>query len=98
MSALIEQVKRKLNITWDDEDTNSRVSDILDSAQVTMRYKLGLSDDFDFEVKGQENNLLLAYCLYEWNHAAHEFDANYLNDILQVRQKHEVSAYEADGL
>jgi hypothetical protein len=98
MSALIEQVKRKLNITWDDEDTDARVADILDSALVTMRYKLGLSDDFDFEAKGQENTLLLAYCLYEWNHAANEFDANYLGDILQVRQKHEVKAHEADGL
>ena len=98
MSALIDQVKRKLNITWDDEDTDARVADIVDSAQISMRHKLGLPDEFDFADKGQENNLFLAYCLYEWNHAAHEFDANYLNDILQVRQKYEVKAYEADGL
>lgn len=94
MSALIDQVKRKLNITWSDEETDARVSEIMASAQVTMRHKLGLSDEFDFETKGQENLLFLAYCLYEWNHSAHEFDANYLGDILQVRQKNEVKAYE----
>ena len=98
MSALADQVKRKLNITWSDEDTDARVADILDSAQVAMRHKLGLSDEFDFASKGQENMLFLSYCLYEWNHAANEFDAHYLNDILQVRQKHEVMAYEADGV
>ena len=94
MSALIDQVKRKLNITWSDEDTDARVTEIMASAQVTMRHKLGLSDEYDFETKGQENLLFLAYCLYEWNHATHEFDANYLNDIMQVRQKNEVKAYE----
>lgn len=98
MSALITQVKRKLNITWSDEDTDARVTELMASAQVTMRHKLGLPDEFDFETKGQENLLFLAYCLYEWNHAAHEFDANYLGDILQVRQKNEVRAYEFDGV
>lgn len=98
MSALVNQVKRKLNITWSDEDTDARVSELMASAQVTMRHKLGLSDDFDFETKGQENLLFLAYCLYEWNHAAHEFDSNYLGDILQVRQRNEVKAYEFDGV
>ena len=98
MSALTEQVKRKLNITWSDEDTDARVDDLVSSAQVTLRHKLGLPDEFDFSTAGLENVLFLAWCLYEWNHAANEFDANYLGDILQVRQKHEVSAYEADGV
>ena len=97
-AALTEQVKRKLNITWSDEDTDARVKDLVSSAQVTMRHKLGLPDEFDFGTAGQENVLFLAWCLYEWNHAAHEFDANYLGDILQVRQKNEVTAHEADGV
>lgn len=98
MSALIDQVKRKLNITWEDEDTDARVNDLVSSAQVTMRHKLGLPDEFDFSTAGQENVLFLAWCLYEWNHAAHEFDGNYLGDILQIRQKWEVEASEADGV
>lgn len=92
--ALFEQVKRKLNITWTDEETDSRVNDVINSAEVVMRHKLGVSDTFDFSAAGQENMLFLSYCLYEWNHAANEFDANYLNDILQVRQKYEVESYE----
>ena len=96
--ALFDQVKRKLNITWSDEDTDARIEDIVSSAEYAMRHKLGTPEDFDFSEVGQENMLFLSYCLYEWNHSANEFDMNYLNDILQLRQKHEVAAYENDGV
>lgn len=90
-------VKRKLDITWTDEVTDARVADIIDVAEPTMRHKLGLPDTFDFTAPGQERALLLAWCLYEWNQSANEFDANYLNDILQVRQKWAVKSGEATG-
>ena len=90
--ALNEQVKRKLNISWQDDETEARIQDIIDKAQPTMRFKLGLPDDFDFRDADQENILFLAYCFYEWNNVAPEFDKNYLNDILQVRSKWEVAA------
>ena len=94
---LVQQVKRKLNITWSDEDTDSRVADIVEAALPIMRHKLGISEEwFDFSAPGQENMLFLAWCFYEWNHAANEFDANYLSDLMQVRQKHEVRYAEAE--
>lgn len=105
-STLTALVKRKLDITWSDDVTDARVADIIEAAQPTMRHKLGLPDSYDFTAAGQERSLLLSYCLYEWNQAAGEFDANYLNDILQVRQKWAVrdagevsgDADEADGV
>ena len=102
-TTLTALVKRKLDITWSDADTDARVADIIDAAEPTMRHKLGLPEDFDFAAVGQERSLFLSYCLYEWNQAANEFDANYLNDILQVRQKWAVrgvsdDADESDGV
>lgn len=92
--ALIDQVKRKLNITWSDEDTDARVNDIVESAQPTLRFKLGIADEtFDFAKAGPENTLFLALCLYEWNHSASEFDVNYANDIAQCRAIHEVAHF-----
>ena len=85
---LTDLVKRKLDITWSDDVMDARVADIVAAAVPTMRHKLGLPEGFDFTAPGQEQGLLLSWCLYEWNQAASEFDANYLNDILQVRQKH----------
>lgn len=91
---LYEQVKGKLNITWEDKDTAARVNKIIDSAIPDLIHKLGITDnDFDFSVDGAENTLFLAYCLYEWNHALNEFDENYARMIAQVRAQHEVARY-----
>ncbi len=95
---LFDQVKRKLNVTWEDDDTTARIEEIIDSAIPTLIHKLGIADpDFDFSVPGMENNLFRTYCLYEWNHCANEFDDNYANDIGQVREKHEVDYYRSES-
>lgn len=93
--ALFAQIKRKLNITWSDGETDSIVKDIIESAIPTMIHKIGIADaDFDFSKPGIENNLFRAYCLYEYNHCANEFDDNYANTIAQARDIHAVKQYE----
>lgn len=95
---LMAQVKRKLNITWNDEDTTARLEEIINSAIPDLKHKLGIVDDeFDFAEAGAENTLFLAYCLYEWNHALNEFDLNYERMIAQVRAEWEVKQYIAEG-
>ena len=92
---LYNQVKRKLNITWEDDETTARLNDIINLAIPDLIHKLGITDnDFDFSIPGTENKLFLAYCLYEWNHCINEFDDNYCNDIGQVRAKYEVAYYK----
>lgn len=94
--ALIDQVKRKLDITWVDEDTDRRVQDVMDSASPILRHRLGIADDtFNFEKPGQENILFLNLCLYEWNHTANEFWDNYADDVATCRAIHEVAYYKA---
>ena len=89
---LLEQVKRKLNITWNDDDTNNRVSDIINQAKSVMLFKLGITDDaFDFSEVGIVNVLFLAYCLYLFNHCENEFEDSYKSEILQARALFEVA-------
>lgn len=89
--ALLQQVKRKLNITWSDPDTDARVLDIINVAKSVMSFKLGITAaTFDFSEAGIENMLFLAYCLYLYNHCENEFEYNYLPLILQARSKYEV--------
>lgn len=97
--ALIDQVKRKLNITWSDEDTDGRVNDIIASVEPVLKRKIGLPADanYDFSIAGPENMLFLALCLYEWNHAANEFDENYENEIAECRAIHEVAHFVETG-
>lgn len=94
---ITDLVKRKLDITWNDDVTDARVADIIAVGEPTMRHKLGLPEGYDFTAPGQERNLLLAWCLYEWNQSGNEFDGNYINDILQVRQKWAVKEAAADA-
>jgi hypothetical protein len=95
---LFGQVKRKLNVTWDDPDTTARIEEIIESAIPTLLHKLGIADsDFDFSEPGMENNLFKSYCLYEWNHCVNEFDDNYANDIAQVQARHTVKQHLAES-
>lgn len=92
---LMNQVRRKLNITWDDDETDARLFEIIGSAIPYLLHRLGIADpDFDFSHPGMENTLFLAYCLYEWNHAAHEFADNYAEMIATVRARYEVEYYQ----
>lgn len=94
---LFAQVKRKLNVTWDDPDTTTRIEEIMGNAVLILLHKLGIADpNFDFSVAGYENELFKAYCLYEWNHATAEFDLNYERMIADVRAIHEVEHYLAN--
>ena len=86
MDLLFEQVKRKLNVTWEDDDTTSRIEEIIESAIPDLKHRLGIFDsNFDFSVAGAENTLFKNYCLYEWNHCLNEFWNNYAEDIAQIR-------------
>lgn len=92
---LTKQVKRKLNITWEDEDTDARVDDIIGDVGPYLRHKLGITDpEFDFSAPGEERNLFLSCCLYEWNHIPRdEWEENYKHTIANVQQVHEVKNY-----
>ena len=91
---LTAQVKRKLNVTWDDDETNARIEEMIASAIPDLIHRLGIVDSsFDFSLPGAENTLLLSYCLYEWNHMLEEFDTNYARMIAIVRAIHEVKQW-----
>lgn len=97
METLNHQVRRKLNITWNDPITDARVEDIINSAIPDLIHRLGITDPaFDFSVAGVENTLFLAYCIYEWNHCLHEFFINYASTIAGVRAIHEVKNYQSE--
>ena len=94
MGDLYETLRNELNITWDDEETESRLIRIITNAVVTMNRKIG--SDIDYSIAGPEQELFLAYCVYVYNNCANQFDENYLNEIMQIRSIYEVEQYEED--
>lgn len=94
MGDLYETLRNELNITWYDEETESRLTRIITNAVVTMNRKIG--SDIDYSIAGPEQELFLAYCVYVYNNCANQFDENYLNEIMQLRSIYEVEQYEED--
>ena len=91
MDSLLLELKDRLNITWDEEETNRKLNIILKNAKATLDFKLGAI--IDYALEGQEQELFLNYCRYVYNNCANEFDDNYLNEIMQIRQLYEVIDY-----
>ena len=94
MGDLYETLRNELNITWYDEETESRLTRIITNSVVTMNRKIG--SDIDYSIAGPEQELFLAYCVYVYNNCANQFDENYLNEIMQLRSIYEVEQYEED--
>lgn len=91
---LIDEIKRKCYITDTDEVTLKRLDDIIKDAIPTVKRLIGLEnvDDFNFETKGNEEELKLLknYCWYDWNDSINEFNDSYIGDINSLHHKWEV--------
>ena len=81
---LVEQLKERLNITWEDASTENKLSNIVEDAKITLDHN---------SKAGMERNLFMNYCMYVWNDCANEFDRSYLNEIYQIRNKYKVKRY-----
>lgn len=89
-----EKVKRELNITWHDPDTEAKILDKILDAEITLNHKLGA--EIDYLKPGQERQLFFAYMLYVWNGCQNEFDKAYKDEIYQIRHKYEVKGAKSN--
>ena len=95
MYETLEEICRDAcRITWNDVDTDRRVSAITRNAASHLSDKLGIPGELSpgvFEKNGTTRMLFENYCIYAWNNRADEFEKNYLSDILAVRHRYEVA-------
>jgi hypothetical protein len=83
---LMASVKRKLNITWEDEETDARLRDVIPAAAAVLRPRLALPASYEFTKDDPEAYaLLLNACLYEFSNAIDDFLVNYGREISQYR-------------
>lgn len=86
-------VREKCRVTWNDEETDARITSITENAVYYLHHKLGMSGDVSpesFLATGMTRLLFENFCMYEWNDAAEDFENNYKREILMVRHKNEV--------
>ena len=84
-AALLADVKNYLNITWDDEATDAKISGLIASAAAYLDSKLGGQPDY--EADGMPRTLLMEYVRYARDSALDVFESNYQALILTAQQE-----------
>ena len=93
-AALLSAVKLWCNITWSDEATDAKVSDLIASGEAYIDGKLGAAGDY--ETPGEPLTLLKEYVRYGLSDALDVFESNYLNRLLAMQNDRQVRNY-AEG-
>lgn len=91
---LLSSVKIACNITWSDEATDTKVSDLIASGEAYIDGKLGAAGDYD--TPGEPLTLLKEYVRYGLSDALDVFETNYLNRLLAMQHERRVAEYAAD--
>lgn len=78
---IIDQVKDRLDITWDDE--NEKIQGIIERAKANLNSLAGV--ELDFSTPGLAQTLLLEYCRYEYNNAGEYFEENFQSEIIRLQ-------------
>lgn len=86
----VDQVKRYLNITWSDEDTDAKVIDMMLDAEIALNHKIGA--EVDYFSPGSDHSLYMSYLRYAYGECPEQFDSAYRAELLQIRHKHIVEA------
>ena len=89
---LIQELKNKLRITWENDRTNAELMQNINDAESYMNHLLGA--ELDYTAPGISHILFINYCMYIWNGCEHEFEEAYLKDINRARAMYEVMANE----
>lgn len=87
---LLDAVKNYLDITWDDPDSDTKLSGIIARG---MRYlDKAAGTELDYTTDDKPRELLMDYCRYVRSNALDEFQRNYLHELLSLQIETAVSA------
>ena len=92
---LLSDVKNYLNITWDDDATDKKVSGLIASGMIYLNTKYG--EDADYTADGMPRTLLMEYVRYARDSALDVFENNYQALLLGLQNGRLVSAYGMEG-
>ena len=92
---LLSDVKNYLNITWDDDATDAKVSGLIASGMVYLNAKYG--EEADYTADGMPRTLLMEYVRYARDSPLDVFENNYQALLLGMQNGRLVSAYDMEG-
>lgn len=80
MDELLKLVLNRLNITWTDEATNEKITNIIENGKSELDRLSGIENDY--QLAGQAQALLINYCVYALENQLDQFKINYKSDIV----------------
>lgn len=93
MAELLNELKNRLRITWDDED--AELSRIIERGK---SYFVGLTGKaFAFSINDSETELLLERCRYVYNNAIDEFEVNFAHELKRLIMNVALEKRAVDG-
>lgn len=91
-----DMVRRKLNVTWEDEGTDARIADVIGTVTPRLNARLGLAASHEFAPGDPDMGLFLDACLYEFSDALDEFLSSFADELACSRLIH-VTGGDADA-
>lgn len=94
----LEDLKNELDITYNDPQTDRKLTGIMRRAESKIRKYTGI--DEETELNPEEDELFINYCRYAFNNALEMFETNYqreINEARAVRMVEAMAAAEEDG-
>lgn len=91
---LLDDVKNYLNVTWEDTNTDKKLTGIIERGKRYLDTIAGEKLDYTTEDKPKE--LLLDYCRYVRSNALEEYQKNFLHELLSLQMYREVARYASE--
>ena len=89
MINLLEEVKNYLDITWDDEAGDKKISSLIKSGIFDIEQWAGVErGKIDFGTDKAALMILKDYVRYARSNALEEFEGNYIDKIIQLRERY----------
>ena len=88
---LLEDVKNHINITWNDEATDKKISGLIADSMRYLDEKRG--EEADYTEDGTPRTLLMERVRYARDEALDVFENNYRSLILGMQNNRRVTAY-----
>lgn len=83
---LLDEVKNYLDITWDDIDTNKKISGIITRGKIKIIDLVGaFRSDFDKDTLAK--SLLMEYCRLAWAGVPEKFEEIFRSELISLRLK-----------
>ena len=82
----LQEVKRHLNITWNDDETDNKIKDYIKQGVEVLQSDVKTS--IDFENDDVARGLLKTFCRYAWNNSEEYFIENNIHYILKLEVRY----------